>query len=175
MKSLKKIFFSVPVAVFLVVIVIIMRFYVFPVLSNYPENIPDILLFYSAETLKNIVFNYTQSDVIDYINTAILFDFIFPVLYGLMLFVLFSLLIKKLNFTLKFLEYLKFAVFIPVLLDFLENFVMFYILRHLPQFNYNLATLLGYITLLKYLLIYSFMLIIGWLVMKLLYINTIRK
>ncbi|MBN2662213.1 MAG: hypothetical protein JXR68_01075 [Bacteroidales bacterium] len=150
---------SLPTTILLVVVVVVIRFYVFPVLSSFPNKVPDELMFYSSNELFQIISEYSNSDINNYILTSLGFDFIFPVLYGFMFLFVKLLLFRWLNIERKF-KFINIMAFLPVFFDFTENIGIMYMLKKLPNFNINLAEILGFITLLKYLTMFIFVLLV---------------
>lgn len=150
---------SLPTTVLLVLIVVVIRFYVFPVLSSFPQKVPDELMFYTSRDLFEIISNYSNSDIRNYITTSLSLDFIFPILYGFMFLFIKLFLFRWLNIVRKF-KFLNFMAFFPVFFDFIENIGIIYMLKKLPNFNINLAEILGFITLLKYLTMFIFVLVV---------------
>jgi hypothetical protein len=143
-------FISWQIAVVLIVVFLFIRQYVFPELSSYPDLVPDSLYFYSADELRNIIGNYTEIEKSGYIRASISFDFLYPLVYGTMIFVIISLIFKVLRLSSKKLLIISLMPFIATLLDFSENFGMFYLINNLPDFNAGFAQILGWITLMKW-------------------------
>lgn len=138
------------IAVVLIVVFLFIRQYVFPELSSYPDLVPDSLYFYSADDLKNIIGNYSEIDKFGYIKASLSFDFLYPLVYGTMIFIIISLIFKVLKLTSKKLLIISLMPFIATLLDFTENFGMFYLIKNLPDFNAKFAEILGWITMMKW-------------------------
>lgn len=160
MKKIEKIkFVSLPTTALLVIIVVAVRFYVFPVLSFFPQKVPDELMYYSPRKLFEIISEYSKSDIKNYITTSLSLDFIFPVLYGFMFLFVKLLSFRRLNIDRKF-KFLNIMAFLPVFFDFIENVGVIYMLKKLPNFNTNLAEILGFITLSKYLTMFIFVLVV---------------
>lgn len=140
---------NLPIALFLIVVVVFIRFYVFPVLTNFPEEAPDGLFYYTTDELKSIVFNYSEQDIKNYKKLSLSLDLIFPVLYGLMFLEIKLLLFRWFRIKNKF-HWMNMFAFLPTIFDFIENFSMVSLLSKLPDFSQNLAEFISYITFLKY-------------------------
>ncbi|MBN2891544.1 MAG: hypothetical protein JXL97_06745 [Bacteroidales bacterium] len=137
----------------LVAAFLFIRQYVFPEISSFPEKVPDGLMFYSSDELFDIIGNYSAKEIRGYIVASLSFDIIYPLIYGTMLFVLISLVFRLLKLKSKWVLMVSCLPFISTFLDYSENVILIFMLKKLPEFNENLASFVGFITMFKYLFI----------------------
>ena len=140
------------VAVMLVFVFLFLRLFVLPELINYPERIPDLLFYYSADELNEIIGNYTSLEQSNYIKSSLIFDFIYPLISASMIYVLSALIFKIIELKSKWLYIIYCMPFVAVFLDYTENIEIIYLIKKLPNFNENIAQLLGWITFSKWII-----------------------
>ncbi|MEA3452388.1 MAG: hypothetical protein U9Q83_10870 [Bacteroidota bacterium] len=120
---------------------------------NYPEIIPDTLFHYSVNELYNILSGYSNIDGNNYIHASYLFDIVYPTIYSIMLFILLSLLVKKLKID-NFIRNIRFIPFISFFSDILENNLVIYNIKHIDTFNNVLAQITCVLTTVKWSFVY---------------------
>jgi len=126
------------------------RFYAFDNLCNMPDVIPDELYYYSANELHSIISVYTETNKHDYMSAAFSVDLLYMSLYGLLGFVLVTLVFNKLKINPKLTVWVRFIPLLSSIADLTENIIVSWLIKHLPEFNNTLASAVGRITLFKW-------------------------
>lgn len=123
----------------------------------------DITFFYTSEKAYEIIESYGQTGREIYIQGTLLLDFIYPIIYSILL----SLLLYKASGN-HITSLLPFSILI---LDYFENITLLTIIYNYPARMDSLATTAGIITTLKWVIVAITILVITYFGMK----NTLQK
>lgn len=113
--------------------------------GDFEESPLDTYLYYTADRAYEAIDNYGVHGRERYIRGTILLDFIYPIIYSLMLsFALFRLRVRA---------GLAILPLWIILMDYLENAAVIFLLSQYPQRHILLASIAGVFTLIKWLMV----------------------
>jgi len=114
------------------------------------ESSPDTSLYYTAQTLYDIAESYGEKGRSFYIQQRFTFDLVWPIAYGLFLFVVTAFLMIKLKVSQRIYKLLWLPV-LAVVFDYFENMMTALVMYRYPNKTFLIDGLAGVMTLIKWL------------------------
>ena len=140
--------------------------------SPKPSKIPDKLFFYTTQQLNNMLKSYSQQDIANYLSTMRL-DFLYPLVYSSLLFVIINFLRQKLNYNK--ISLWTYTPFVALIFDFAENICIRHILKHGLSVVTLPCSLTRFLTLFKWTVIFISIAVILFLFGKFLHLKLSKK
>ncbi len=137
------------------------------------NNILDLYFHYNASDVHTLFSFYGETGRKWYLIVLIL-DTIFPILYGLLLWMSITYLSLRIPLPWNFYRYLQALPFIAVIIDYLENIFEFWMTLS-PNVINKIAPVSGWITTIKWIFVYASVLVLIFLVLIYFYTLNTRR
>ncbi len=128
------------------------------IFNQLDAGILDGQLFYTADKAYQVIGSYGHTGRETYIRGTLALDFIYPLVYSVML----SLLLFKATKD----QILSSLPFVILLLDYFENITLLTVVFNFPERIDSVATIAGFITLLKWFMVAASVLLLSFVSLK---------
>lgn len=108
----------------------------------------DLLFWYNHDTLYQMLTSYGEDIRARYAIGLLTIDVAYPILYGTLLAMIITLIIKKLS--IPFTQKIIFIPYVAVFFDLTENSLLIFLLNTYPTKHFVIADIAGYVTATKW-------------------------